>query len=63
MRVGRATYAVKLHCAQIEARGVGEATFDIKLQGETVAEKVDVIREAGAASSCGRSTTSQSKRI
>jgi outer membrane protein assembly factor BamB len=45
-----ATYAVKLHFAQIEACGIGEATFDIKLQGDTVAEKMDVVREAGATS-------------
>ncbi|MBC8350769.1 MAG: PQQ-binding-like beta-propeller repeat protein [Planctomycetes bacterium] len=45
-----ATYAVKLHFAQIEDCGPGEAVFDIKLQGETVAEKVDVIDETGAVS-------------
>ncbi|HUG71086.1 MAG TPA: malectin domain-containing carbohydrate-binding protein [Pirellulaceae bacterium] len=45
-----ATYAVKLHFAQIEECGPGEAMFDIKLPGDTVAEKVDVVREAGATS-------------
>ncbi|MEX1027811.1 MAG: malectin domain-containing carbohydrate-binding protein, partial [Candidatus Paceibacterota bacterium] len=45
-----ATYAVKLHFAQIEECAPGEAMFDIKLQGDTVAEKVDVVREAGATS-------------
>ncbi|MBI2479415.1 MAG: hypothetical protein HYV60_12525 [Planctomycetia bacterium] len=44
-----ATYAVKLHFAQIEACAPGDAMFDIKLQGTTVAEKVDVLGEAGAA--------------
>ena len=45
-----ATYTVTLHFAQVEACDPGEAIFDIKLQGETVAEKVDVVRETGAMS-------------
>jgi len=45
-----AAYSVKLHFAQIEECVPGDALFDIKLQGDTVAEKVDVIREAGATS-------------
>ncbi|MDA1054643.1 MAG: PQQ-binding-like beta-propeller repeat protein [Planctomycetota bacterium] len=45
-----ATYSVKLHFAQIEECAPGDAMFAIKLQGDTVAEKVDVVREAGATS-------------
>jgi hypothetical protein len=45
-----AAYSVKLHFAQIEECVPGDALFDIELQGDTVAEKVDVIREAGATS-------------
>ena len=42
-----ATYSVKLHFAQIEDCGPGETAFDLKLQGETVAEQIDVVGEAG----------------
>lgn len=45
-----ATYTVKLHFAQIEDCGPGETLFDIKLQGATVAENVDVIAEVGGPS-------------
>lgn len=42
-----ATYTVKLHFAQIEECGPGESVFDVILQGDTVAEKIDIIDEAG----------------
>ncbi|HUG71084.1 MAG TPA: malectin domain-containing carbohydrate-binding protein [Pirellulaceae bacterium] len=48
--MGTVECLVSRYFAQIEECGPGEAMFDIKLQGDTVAEKVDVIREAGATS-------------
>lgn len=46
-----ASYTVKLHFAQIDECEAGEATFDVKLQGETVAEAVDIVDEAGGVAS------------
>ena len=42
-----AVYTVKLHFAQIEECGPGDAVFDLKLQGQTVAKQVDIVDEAG----------------
>jgi hypothetical protein len=44
---GAAAYTVKLYFAELEQAQAGQTVFDIKLQGETAAESVDVIAEAG----------------
>ena len=40
-------YTVRLHFAEPDAVSSGERVFDIALQGKTVAENVDVVRDSG----------------
>ena len=42
-------YIVKVHLAELDESQAGKRIFDIKLQGEVVAEDIDVVKEAGAA--------------
>jgi hypothetical protein len=42
-----AEYAVRLHFAELEDKQPGERVFDIRLQGQTVATSVDIVRDAG----------------
>ncbi len=42
-----AEYTVKLCFAELESCDAGRRSFDIKLQGDLVAENVDIIKEAG----------------
>jgi hypothetical protein len=42
-----ANYKVRLHFAELENVKPGERVFDIKLQGDVVAEGLDVVRESG----------------
>ncbi len=42
-----ATYSVRCYFAALDPPSPGSAAFDIKLQGNVVAEQVDVVREAG----------------
>jgi hypothetical protein len=44
-----ARYSVSLYFAEFENAQAGERVFDVKLQGETVAERLDVAAEAGGA--------------
>jgi len=44
------TYTVRLHFAELVHSRAGQRFFDIKLQGKTVAQNVDIIAEAGAQS-------------
>lgn len=44
---GKARYTVRLAFAELEQAAAGQRVFDIKLQGQTVAEKVDVFQQAG----------------
>jgi len=44
---GPADYTVKLHFCETEGARPGERVFDIRIQGATVAEGVDIIRDAG----------------
>jgi hypothetical protein len=41
------TWTVRLHFAELDGARPGERVFEIRLQGKTVAEAVDVAREAG----------------
>jgi len=45
---GRARYTVRLAFAELDDAAAGQRVFDIKLQGQIVAEKVDVFQQAGA---------------
>ena len=40
-------YTVRLHFADLESTQPKQRVFDIKLQGKTVAENVDIVQEAG----------------
>jgi outer membrane protein assembly factor BamB len=42
-----AEYAIRLHFAELEDKQPGERVFDIRLQGQTVATSVDIVRDAG----------------
>lgn len=42
-------YLLRLHFAELEAKQPGDRVFDIRLQGQTVASAIDIMREAGAA--------------
>jgi hypothetical protein len=42
-----AEYALRLHFAELEDKQPGERVFDIRLQGQTVATSVDIVRDAG----------------
>jgi len=42
-------HTVRLHFAELEDVKVGERVFDLKLQGQTVLESFDIIKEAGGA--------------
>ena len=44
-----ASYNVRLYFAALEGDQPGRRVFDIRLQGETVREHVDVLEQAGAA--------------
>jgi len=44
---GRARYTVRLAFAELDHQAAGKRVFDIKLQGQAVAEKVDVFQQAG----------------
>ena len=44
-----ATYVVRLYFAELEDRQLGEAGFDIRLQGNTVVEAFNVAQHAGGA--------------
>ena len=44
---GRARYTVRLALAELDDEAAGKRVFDIKLQGQVVAEKVDVFQQAG----------------
>jgi hypothetical protein len=41
-------YTLRLHFAEPSYTGVGQRTFDIRLQGETVAAAYDIVADAGA---------------
>jgi len=41
------TYTVRLHLAELTEARAGQRVFDIKLQGRTVADGLDVVSEAG----------------
>ena len=43
-----AKYTIKLCFAELESCDIGQRSFDIKLQGDLVAENVDVIKEVGS---------------
>lgn len=40
-------YRVRLHFAELEELGPGDRVFDIKINGQTVAANVDILRETG----------------
>ncbi len=42
-------YTVRLHFAEVEETSAGRRVFDVKLQGKTVAEQLDIAKEAGSA--------------
>jgi outer membrane protein assembly factor BamB len=44
---GEATYTVRLHFAELQNRLPGERVFDVTVQGRTVLEALDIVREAG----------------
>ena len=44
---GRRTYAVRLHFAELDDVKPGERVFGIRLQGRTVEDALDVVKEAG----------------
>ena len=44
-----ATYTVRLYFAEVDPRKPGERVFSAALQGKTVIEKMDIVREAGGA--------------
>ena len=44
------TYTVRLHFAELAHSRAGQRVFNIKLQGKTVAQNVDIVAEAGAQS-------------
>lgn len=47
---GAASYQVRLYLADVENAQPGQRRFDIKLQGELVAEDVDIVAQAGGQS-------------
>jgi hypothetical protein len=44
---GERPYTVRLFFAEMEGAGPGNRVFDVSLQGRTVLQKLDVVREAG----------------
>ncbi len=44
---GGPTYSVRLHFAEPDRVGRGERVFQVRLQGETVLEHFDIVRQAG----------------
>ena len=47
------TYTVRLHSAEPDDVKLGERVFDVAMQGKTVPQRFDVVREAGGAEPAG----------
>jgi outer membrane protein assembly factor BamB len=46
-RTPESSYTVRLYFSELEDKKAGERVFDIKIQGKMVAEKLDIVSEAG----------------